>query len=300
MKLRLILATISLSLLPLLTSGVIEAQKTRTQSRSATFLKQPFDVEGRKLNPNFKGHNIVEIQTALRPRLLARRKREFESTEEYWKRVELLDGKPYLGSLRLNSRLAFILGSESVRREYDADSGVLTVVVKLSGVVEGDNWNTDSYAAVIQKNDGPTSTYLGQNAYGASTTVVKTQQFFRTVAFVNHSQIGIRGSVSSASLACEIPLDPATARKLKDRLKVVLVSRLSRPYMTSGVIERRPTLSYPSANEAFHTNLVAELMEIWIYDPLTGTVYFKSDFETIEEEVDEEIEDGNSIQWKRQ
>jgi len=288
-------AVISIALASLLffAVGVVEAQKSRAPSRGNVFLKTPFEDDGKNLSPNYRGHNIAEIQRALRTRLLARKKREFESTEEYWKRIETLDGKPYFGSLRLNNRLAFIVSNDSIRREYNADNGILEIVVKLSGIVEGDNWNTDQYAVVIQKEDGPTSTYIGQNAYGASTSVLKTQQFFRTVAFVNHSQIGIRSSASSASLVCQIQLDSANARKLKDRLKVLFVSRLSRPYLTSGVIERRPTFSYPSANEAFHTNLIAELMEIWIFDPATGTVYFKSDFETIEKE----IEDGDLIQW---
>ena len=297
MKLRLILATLSLSLLPLLTSGVVEAQRTRTQSRGTTFLRQPFDAEGMKLSPNFKGHNIADIQAALSRSLTTRKKGEFESTEEYERRLEKIDNKPFYGGLMMNSRLAFVVSKEALRTKYDADNQILDVFIKLERAVEGKTWNFEIFGVTIQAYGDSRTTYEGQNAYGATATVVKRQRSYRNLVFVNNSEIGIERS-SSTTLVCDIKADAATARRLKDRLSVVFVSRLAKPYITTGMIELTPTLSSPLAGQFFHNNLVVNLLEIWILDSVTGTVHFKSVIAKEPEEEEEEEIDSPSVIWR--
>jgi hypothetical protein len=267
-------------------SGVVYAQTKKPAPRTGTaFLTTPFNVEGLKISPGFKGHHIADIQAALSRRLAARRKGEFESTDDHQKRLENLDDKPFYGTLKLDSRLAFIVNPEALRKEYDADSQVLDVFIKLEQVVEGTTWNFEKFGVAIQAYGDSRSTYEGQNAYGAKATVVKRERSYRNLAFVNTSQIGIERSAST-TLVCDIKADSSTARRIKDRLKVVFVSRLARPYLTSGLIALKPTLSSPLAGEFFHTNLVVELMEIWIFDSVTGTVYFQSSFAEEEEEIE--------------
>ena len=119
----------------------IEAQGTNKTTDSQGYSLVPFDFNSTTIDPNFKGHNIVDLFKAV-DKLTNLKKEEFETTPEFKQRVLETQTKASktidYGALKMGDYVAFTLKSKNdanstasqlsnVSFSYDADYQTLKI-----------------------------------------------------------------------------------------------------------------------------------------------------------------------------
>ena len=140
---RRVLFVLLIQLLTLCLSSQVDAQGTNASVDSQGFSLKSFNVNTTKIDPNFKGHNIVDLYKAV-DKLLNLKKSEFETTADYKQRVretitKANDSIDY-GELKMGDYVAFPMNSNRDSKKivsykidypaefiYDADSRTLKV-----------------------------------------------------------------------------------------------------------------------------------------------------------------------------
>src|SRR5215217_4611094 len=117
--------------------------RQRLGTKVEGFSQSPFDPSVEKLPPDYRGHDSKEIIAALTRRDSQSVKGEFETTEQFRRRVKALDASPLSGGLTADSLLAFVI--DGVETRYDADRGVMSVGVNPQDIPVGvkyvNSWN---------------------------------------------------------------------------------------------------------------------------------------------------------------
>lgn len=98
--------------------------QTSTSKLSAQELK-PFDINQESLPANYHGFDVPVIERALREKKKRLQKDEFESTEDYIKRKKEEESRPFIGSVKIDSKIAFEIFIDSLA--YDADRQIMEV-----------------------------------------------------------------------------------------------------------------------------------------------------------------------------
>ncbi len=198
----------------------------------------------------------------------ARPKGEFETTEEFDKKVEAL--------LRANSTdLRFELPSASLELEsldeerltYDADSQTVTVRLRPSSIILYDDYSIPSFQSFkIKSRTTRKSTYLGMNAFGV----------MKTITLIERDDFGI--ALSRASRVTDKPwvamegVTPAIARALKPSLRVCLKGKLADSHVYRDSDHTDPTISSPYKVKSRKFYLLFDLEEIQLIDSRNGRV----------------------------
>jgi hypothetical protein len=191
----------------------------------------PFDPSVRVLSPGFRGHDPELIYAALkRARLI---KDEFESTQEYNRRMDMVKNQIMLGSLTLQSLYAFDLelfngyrlpttpnySGLPITPTYDADAGSMSISLDPS-LLTGSNFQL--YYFRSKSRVTPRGSYIGSNAFGVARTI-------RSYIYDSWC-LAVPRPLENSALAVIFNIPPDRARAVRDRVRVLLVGRVVEPY----------------------------------------------------------------------
>ena len=168
-------------------------------------------------------------------------KGEFETTSQYQTRISNSgSATPMIISKKPEDHKHFV---------YDADNQLLQVKSYAFHNTNMGWWRAfyetkptgikasvgNNRAIVISMSDRPTGTYVAQNSYGASTTVTRIERTTYSI-FERESPIGEDGIFFGADgdLLGIIPMDIATAQRIKPALKIAFVVVPKPPFLVQG------------------------------------------------------------------
>lgn len=234
-----------------------------------------FDITASRLTPNFKGDNariraICESLPKDQPK-----KSDFETEAEFEKRktANFSQLKTYVFSnVEESARKVYKTNHEASENDswirYDIDESVF--VIKLATILVSDERK-------IHK-----GRYIGQNAFGAKTTV-NVQDRWRYDAWI------------SVDLDFELPVPVKTAKDIKNDLRVLAIVRpvavrYEERFQAATITDPSDVLWHKHAlvtDEPGETSGVLghlSAVDVWVYNYKTGEVLYKRSQQAIEDE----------------
>ncbi len=258
------------------------AQQTISGNENAksgknSYLTESFDLSMESLPSLFQGNDVVEIYKSLSDKLKG--KGEFETTDEYNKRISEGISKPISGNLTKDSLFAFV--ASEIEKKYDADKQLLNVKAKLS-----DSWSIIAMSGIVAGGKGgygiecksstkTEGTYSATNALGTKKEVEKFKSEKYYVVPTNYNKFSLKDEIIYKILSTDIKMDTQTAIKVKESLRVLLVGKIVKPYIDSGIQIIEPSYSSPIDGVIKNMAVKMEIAEIWYFDANSGKVFLK-------------------------
>ncbi|MGI8655438.1 MAG: hypothetical protein ACR2LC_09490 [Pyrinomonadaceae bacterium] len=262
-----------------------------TKRKEDRYINAAFDIKTEKLPPNFHGADARALYSDLAVHQVSiDKKGEFETTEDYRRRVENAGSSSFLGVIKPDSVLAFEVMNSSGETLYNADTQTMNVVVALTSVTGATLYDDDkTRRAITSQADVESSEYEASNAYGAKVTVTRNTGKDFEIAFHEFPSFGMTRYVDSRTreqgftgdsfakdvIHVDFKTDIPAAKKIKSNLRVLAVAKLLSPYTSNGKFYNKPTRDDPNEFFIQYDYLNAELLELWVYDISTGQVYAK-------------------------
>ena len=224
---------------------------------NAVYLEENFSKEVTQLSPNFKGHNWKDVRAGLVR--LGMSKNEFESTLEYKNRIRSVLDKTLYGSVKANGLIAFVVPTE---KEFDPDKKRLSVFLNTRYAYESKG------GILIERTGTVLGQYVGQNAFGATTSVekVKYEVAILYAPKINPAKTGERYIGLSSQEAREIAYRP---------LDLIYIGRINSPYLATRRDYSSPSITTPQEKTEDVTIIGFKFDEIWLVDRLTGKIISK-------------------------
>jgi hypothetical protein len=237
----------------------------------------------------FQGLNPVSLYNELlKNKSKIIKKNEFETTEEYESRKRSHSSDSLSGSFRLNSVFAIPILAD-VLTSYDADKELLTVKFNESTTLIYDSELESALQTKIpaeksrslfyeEKISGESidiftklekmDYYIGSNAFGATARVTRK--------FIDSLSIAYRGIFSFKSKShLSINMDPAQAKIVKDRGRLLQICQLEYPYIGNRIIRYGATISKPIDAIVTNKYIAIRPIELWFYDRQSGEIFYK-------------------------
>lgn len=240
------------------------------------YLTVPYN-ESIRITPDFLGHDLKAIIDVLTKRKEFFKKGEFETTQEFNERINREQIKPILGTVSLDSKLAFVAQKYrrfllDVKTSYDADSNLFSIEIPSSyegfiseAIINGGDrligyekgYSLDSQIVDL-------GTYKGSNAYGATVEVEK-------IGYI--TWVLFPGRVIEKQ-NIQLTMNRDAAINLKDNMGVMFICKI----IKSDPIDKQSRLSKPTFQDPkeilfLEYRLRVEIMEIKIFNKRTGSVY---------------------------
>lgn len=262
---RLLFLLVCLALLTALESGCDLGQAMQgpnTSEETVVYDTASFDLSTQKLPQNYNGHDIEKVYIALRQ---VPEKDEFETTEAYKKRLQAAT-PPSLYAFR----------DEPVYSEYNADTEMLEIPLYLRTANVRDASCT--VAGIITKRiENPVKKYTGKTAFGVEVEVEKHSGEEYGFAFGSDNI----GGYDSDFGFIKIRLAPDAAKSQKDNLAMIYVCKIraSDDALTFAFLDlelQTATISNPVEEDYTQHYVFADLLEIWVYNYLTGEILSKT------------------------
>jgi hypothetical protein len=248
------------------------------------YSKAPFDKTVSKVPEGFRGHNLASLFGALSDKLKA--KGEFETTEAYNKRIEAALSEPLVGELTAKSILASVIpltsGSEFSNLKYNADAQLLSVDKSMDEVpYDLGDYETRSKQRVLSTGLGfekVIRTYTGQNSFGIKRRVVEKESYSCDLILLNPGELGFKKDQYDVlgdrqNIVFDVQMDPATAQKAKQNLKLLVLFQVGPPYVGNAKDYDSPTIDDPVEVTSYKFYIYANVIEVWLYDSKTGEIY---------------------------
>jgi hypothetical protein len=257
-----------------------KSKKTSSKKQSvkeSLYSKLPFNESVDALPAKYMGHDIRAIYNTFEARQEKSKKDDFETTEKYNKRIEAENAKPIIGTLGLSD--LFVM-STPAKLEYDADKSIAYATISTSMITKG--YSIESGVLSI---NGPNissrnSSYLGSNAFGATTEVSSSYSKDSCLAVVNPSVLGINNSdqffYGVKFTVNNVNVDKA--KSLKDNIRVLLIFNITNPFISWGYSGSSATFDSPYSSSREESNVYAKVVGAWVYNYLTGEVILKEQY----------------------
>jgi hypothetical protein len=256
----------------------------------------PFDINAEKMPFNYTGTDIARLY-ALLLKKAPLKKGEFETTTEYEKKVaDAVTGDIY--AFKMNEQSAW--GGLRIH-PYDADAQKLKIDLETTWLSK---YTTEDYRAsfIIKELDISSESYVGSNAFGATRLVTHYRATQFGIALVNQREFGksnyddnkynlnIKTPLTSIrKVTIEIDMMPDKAKELKENIGVLLLCQPSlcksniKSFLKEGndlIFESsdlsEATIDRPSSHLYKRKYINVQILEVWIYDILTGEVLLKN------------------------
>jgi hypothetical protein len=218
---------------------------------------------------NYFGNNPKAIYDALEKRKETTNKSEFETTEEYQRRIVKINNKPIIGKLSTNGLIT--LKVEYVSVDYSADESEFSIKIKTDRQRHYSKLNEYVNHVTVYSDSKSGGIYSATNGYGARINVNKVIYSYYEAAINNYSELP------------DILLDnvfkmkstPDIAINIKDNISVILIGVITDPY--TGYLSGRigPELNSPFDQLLNHNSIYINVIEYWIYNKSTGEIYSK-------------------------
>ena len=195
-----------------------------------------------------RGHDITAIFRAIKKSSALPAKSEFESTAAFdTKRAAFVDRQLY-GTLKPSDYLGFVADDTPTEFKYDADSQILTVTLTDSPerfMLENDDYPTlDS--VLVRRIVLSRDRYIGGNAFGAKVVVTRTNSQEYGVAFNQNNWLFPSSENYPPTFSYQFAIGPEEARATKANAKLLLVCRLSDPWLRRSAHGDNPTINSPT------------------------------------------------------
>jgi hypothetical protein len=264
--------TLLFALVFLSTTVLIFPQGRKTRTPSPSYLEVPFDPASERLPVRFLGHDVIALYDAAK-RLQGAEKAEYETVDQFKKRIEAAESKFFMGSPSENT-LAFVAPAVS---KYDADSGVLRMGVKCSD--PGGTQKTVSASIVIWHVDEARD-FVATNVYGARVPAHKAHIEGYQITVDNPGAwpletIGESNTSAAKDLiVTSVQASPDEARRTKATLSalVICTMRRGKQLIFEDSILREATFDHPEEYSENMHFLNTSLRAVWFFDQ-SGKVY---------------------------
>ncbi|MCH4903130.1 hypothetical protein GSN00_01675, partial [Cylindrospermopsis raciborskii CHAB3438] len=222
-------------------------------SNKATYLTTPFN-NSTKILPNFLGHDLEAISNALIKRQESLKKDEFETTQAFNQRVIKEGLKPILGTINVDSTLAFVL-SDKFESSYNADLSLFRIEIPNSDYTEF-TWKSKTFNY---------RTYKASNAFGATIDVSSWDR----------ESFSIKPNRTSKEQTITLRISSNLAKKLKENFRIIFISKIEGYSPVKRQIGRsNATFDNPYSISYSDTSLNVKILEFKIFDKTTGKVYY--------------------------
>ena len=246
----------------------------------------PFDSNAQKLPPNFQGNNPTAIIQALSLRASLEKRDEFETTEQFVARLAKLRNSPYLGNLRTDSILGFVLPMDAINTVYNADTKLLLARIELKPDERlGCNRKVTASEidcralTLIQSSD--IDSYIGQNGFGAVTKVKRIRTLNIGLDFYGPLSLP-RQDVISQTYQMNFAVDVPFAISIKTYVRAVVIGTLSNTNVMQDFSGESATISSPTQVLTVHFRLHFIVKEIWFFNGTSGEIYGRLDQKAID------------------
>lgn len=261
-------------------SGQRRSRPTTTTTRP-TYAATEIDPNTKQLPRLYEGVDPATLYDELEKRSKQNRKGEFETTEAFNTRLATLEGKPLIGSIKKDALIPLSISNGSsildkVTSVYDADKNELTAGLELESPIIGVRAELEKRAARLKVLFGPTSTYVGQNAFGAKVQIEKRYTYVSEVLIENFRDfLTAPTGTYKDTVTVNLRMGPSEAIAAKSNLRVLALLRLTDPYFKEGFMSHEPTVSEPRDTLTVFKYLVGDVSELWFYNYSSGQVYAK-------------------------
>ena len=270
---------------------------TKSATTELPYLTDSFDVNIEKLPVPYFGHDIARVYSAFSERKKTDSKDEFESTEQYQKRLATQTNNPLFGSVGTDSILAFVVKPAS---EYDADTQTLTISITTGSVWESARIDKSRLGLSVKRGKQDSKESIGQNAYGAKVEIheihstqfelaIHNQTNFQTERVLDANQKRIFENIPGArsfppsvyesmkkdSFVQRIKMAPEDARATKEKISALILAHPVAPYVSYGAILNKATFDNPTEYFMQMYYVDVDLKEIWIYSAQNGEILSK-------------------------
>lgn len=245
-----------------------QAQKVRTPAPK--YLDTPLDLAWDRLPPHFLGHDIIGLYSAAK-RLQGAEKAEYETSDQFKKRIEGAEFEFFMGSASENL-LAFITPAIS---KYDADTGILRMGVKLA-----DPGGAQTMPAIVVWRVEESRNFVATNVYGARVPAHKAHVDSYQVAVDNAGAfpvevIGTGDDGGSKDLiVASVRTSVDEARRIKATLSglAICAMKKGKPLTSEDSILQAATFDHPEEYSEDMHFLNTSLVAIWFFDE-SGRVF---------------------------
>jgi hypothetical protein len=228
---------------------------------SHKYLNGPFEMTIEKIPVPFLGHDIEQVYKAFAMRKNAKEKDEFETTDNYQRRLSMWATKPIFGSVCQDSLLAFV-ASPTIK--YDADSQTLTVKIEPSNVYTILGKDDNRRWGIPIKRVSTRQKSIKQNAFGVK---VQVEEFYN-----KRFELAINDMEEKKIFYLQINMGPVEAKAAKNKIAVLILAKPVDPYISSGATLINATFNDPTEyfSEIYYIDV--NLKEIWFFNKTTGEI----------------------------
>jgi hypothetical protein len=206
-------------------------------------------------------------------RIQSIKKEEFETSAQFEDRRSALATRAVPGRLSIEDTIAISVkpteNDFNLSLEYDADSSLLKLEFRESPSLK-------NCSVPLRETSRRTGAYIGQNAFGATTKVTEHEVMKYCVSGISDSRI-------------EFSIANEKARRIKSNLRILLIGRLTPPYISESSNYASATISNPADVVFRAKNLHMKIEQIFVYDWASGEIIYRSDNKEISD-----LSDANS------
>lgn len=225
---------------------------------------------------NFQGHSADDVARQLK-RVVTPRD-EYESEISHAERIGQAINT--LAPAITNGRLCIVEKNLGLgNTNYDPDSQTLWANIFLKNTnlwFDGKEYHQD-FQIFFSERNRKESSYVGSNAFGASTHVSKLE---RAATYVTFDRKVVSAALFSAGviereniyLSAPIEIAPAEARAIHGNVRILYLYKLRPPFLGSHDDFKLPKLDWPFERREKQTLIVAELIGVAVFDRKSGKI----------------------------
>lgn len=257
-------------------------QKPRARSVAPpTYSTVQIDATSKRLPRQYQGIDPELLYAVLEKRFDENIKGEFETTEAFKARIAKVESAPLVGDVTKDGLIPLSISKESdifdrVASRYDADKNELAVNIEMEAPIIGVQSDFNKRALPVKYVFRPSSTYVGQNAYGAKVKIEKSYTYVFQILVENFEDFLVksRGTYKD-TVTVKLNMSPLVALAAKNDMRVLAMFRLRAPFFQKGYSRHEPTISEPRDSLAVYQYLVGDATQFWFYSYTTGEIYAK-------------------------
>jgi hypothetical protein len=244
--------------------------KSNKTSKTPIYSEVPFSLNGKSIPKGYAGHDLFKIYKKLKERQ-DRKKKEFETTDEFNSRIERESKIPLFGKIYSGDKLALKANSKSI---YDADRKILSIRLSLA-YSWNHNFNMGVHGQRIKEYD---KKYIGSNAFGATKEI--TEEYISDTILIvkNYAEYDVLEEQYLRNKYLQIELNEISrevAKKLKGKISTLYVFDIIEPFSDEEKYYDKATMDNPLTRIIDNKLVYGNLIEIILYNTQTGEIIYK-------------------------
>jgi hypothetical protein len=269
-------STMQITVLLLVMCCLSDLSHGQTQAhRSVPAMSPPraLDLSLDRLPPHFEGDSIPTIWQSLSRLKLV--KSDYETETQYVSRVQSLSQKKLIGSVPLDGLIAIVIPCDypdSIDFQcdvYDAERQVLSIESPI-----------DEYQFLVRQDSGvKRPAGIAQNGFGARFPISKrdmTRYFVSAGVPAWYNAASKEPILTQINRRIEVSIDPGEAKLARGHIRELLIGRVSSPF----VVESEQSIeaakpSYPIETHMTLHTFHMDIVDVWFFNSITGTIYRK-------------------------